>query len=133
MKSKRGVNLIAGNVVFIILNVVFLAIIIIFLISKMGNASVMEEKYAKQIALSLDNAKPEMMISINMKDAFDAARKNLGEKNLNQSVQINGNLVTVKLQDGKGYTYSFFNNINISNSYIDGKNNEYIIYTGGYK
>jgi len=133
MKNKRGVNLLAGNIVFIILNVVFIIILASFLVSKISNPAVMEEKYSKEIAFSLDSARPGMVLTFNMKDAVDVAKKNLGEKNLGQIVQINGNLVTVKLQDGKGYTYSFFNNVNITGHYLDEATNSYLFFIGGYK
>jgi len=55
MIHKKG-NILTGNIIFIILNLVFLSILIIFLFSKMGSAIVLEEKYAKQIALILDSA-----------------------------------------------------------------------------
>ena len=132
MNNRGGTNLIAQNVIFIILNVIFLVIIIVFLVSKMSSASVFEEKYAKEVALALDSASPGMIITINMKDALDVARKNLGEANLDKVLKINGNLVTVNLQGGKGYTYSFFNSVNISNYYLDKSDDSYVFFIGGY-
>jgi len=137
MRGKKGSTLLTENVIFIILNVVFIAILVVFLVSKINNVSVMEEKYSKEIALALDSALPGMMISINMSDAMNAARKNLGEKNLNETVNIQGNIVTVKLQSGKGYSYSFFNNLNlgkpVSNYYFDKANNAWVFFVGGYR
>ncbi len=135
--KKKGSTLLTENVIFIILNVVFIAILVVFLVSKINNVSTMQEKYAKEIALSLDSAMPGMIITMNMSDAMDAAKKNLGEKNLNETVNIQGNMVTVKLQDGKGYSYSFFNDLNmskpVSNYYFDKKNNAWVFFVGGYR
>ena len=65
MKNKRG-EILVENVIFIVLNLIFLTILILFLFSKMGSAAVLEEKYAKQIALIIDSSKPRMEIHLNM-------------------------------------------------------------------
>jgi hypothetical protein len=130
-KNRRGITLLLENIIFIILNLVFIAILIFFLISKSGSAAVLEEKYAKEIALALDSAKPGMMISINMADAISSAEENLGKNNVNDSiVSFSQNVVTVKLRDRGGYSYSFFNNINLGKPYLDKTNKEYIFFIG---
>ncbi|MCL5730011.1 MAG: hypothetical protein M1165_00375 [Candidatus Pacearchaeota archaeon] len=131
MKGKRGMTLLLENVIFIILNVIFIAILIFFLISKSTSGSVLEEKYAKEIALALDAAHPGMQITINMADAIKVAEANLGVKNLGQAISFNENIVTVKLRDNGGYSYSFFNNVTIINSYIDNSGN-YVLFVGDY-
>ena len=45
------------------------------------------------------------------------------------AVKINGNQVTVKLGDGTGYTYSFFNDVSVTSSAIKDEKGEY---TGMY-
>ncbi len=135
MREKRGSTLLTENIIFIILNVVFIIILVVFLISRISNASLTEEKYAKEIALALDAASPGMKITLNMSDAFDLAKKNLGEKNLDEMVSINRNIVTVKLQDGRGHSYSFFNNLNMSkpkSNYYPSQDNAWIFFVGGY-
>ncbi len=106
--SKKG-NILTENIIFIILNLVFLSILIIFLFSKMGGAAVLEEKYAKQIALILDSAEPVMIISINMEDAIKIANKE--NRDLNNIISIQDNVVKVQLREKGGYSYSFFNDI----------------------
>ncbi|GAJ19854.1 unnamed protein product, partial [marine sediment metagenome] len=59
------------NIIFIVLNLIFLIILIVFLVSRMGSNSVLEEKYAKQIAMIIDSAKPAMEIHLNMEDAIN--------------------------------------------------------------
>jgi hypothetical protein len=114
--DNRGTNILTENLLFIILNFIFLSILIIFLVSKVGSAAVLEEKYAKQIAMVLNSAKPIMEIHLNMKDAFKKADKNhWPRKNI---VSVNENVVVVKLSErSKGYSYSFFNDIEIDNIY----------------
>ena len=103
---------------------VFLSILILFLFSKVGGAAVLEEKYAKQIALMIDSAESEMEIHLSMEDAIEKAADEGWEGNI---VKINGNIVLVKLREKGGYEYSFFNDVD-ANAYLDTKNNkEYVI------
>ena len=129
--NKRG-NILTQNIIFIILNLVFLSILVLFLFSKMGNAAVLEEKYAKEIALILDSAEPGMIISLNMEDAIKIANKE--NRNLNDVVSVENNVVTVQLREKGGYSYSFFNDINFS-IYPDTSTEQikqYIIFVEGY-
>ena len=132
--NKKG-NILTENIIFIILNLVFLSILIIFLFSKMGAAAVLEEKYAKQIALILDSAEPVMIISINMKDAIKIANKE--NRDLNNIISIQDTVVKVQLREKGGYSYSFFNDIDPSiylnkssiKEYLSlGRNAYYLIY-----
>jgi len=116
--SKRG-NILTENIIFLVLNLLFVMILILFIFSRMGSATVLEERYAKQIALSLDSAEPGMRIHIGMEKAINKAKKELGEESLDDLVKINGNLVTVRLQEGSGYTYSFFNDVDVASPYLD--------------
>jgi len=125
MINKKG-NILTENIIFIILNLVFLSILIIFLFSKMGAAAVLEEKYAKQIALILDSAEPVMIISINMEDAIKIANKE--NRDLNNIISIQDNVVKVQLREKGGYSYSFFNDIDPSIYLNRSSIKEYIIF-----
>ena len=69
-RLNKKANILTENIIFIVLNLLFITILILFLFSKMGSAAVLEEKYAKQIALIIDSAKPFTEISLNMEDAI---------------------------------------------------------------
>ncbi|MGA2130429.1 MAG: hypothetical protein ABSG05_02325 [Candidatus Pacearchaeota archaeon] len=112
IKARKG-NILTENVIFIVLNLVFIAILLVFIFLKAGSAAVLEEKYAKQIALAIDSAEPGMVIHLNMQDALSTAKSN-GIQPV-AAVRIIGNVVTVKLRDNGGYSYSFFNNLNFDN------------------
>ena len=73
--QKRG-NILTENIIFIILNLVFVVILVLFIFSRMSGEGVLEEKYAKQIALIVDGAKPVMEIHLNMQDAVEKAKSN---------------------------------------------------------
>ncbi|MFZ1970768.1 MAG: hypothetical protein WAU65_01140 [Candidatus Nanoarchaeia archaeon] len=132
MQNKRGSTLLMETIIAVIINVVFIAILIFFLISKSGTSAVLEEKYAKEIALILDSSKPGMMISLNMADAIKASKSSLGESSLKNIVSIQGNVVTVTLRQNGGYSYSFFNDVNTSRNYLDEANNQWIFFIGDY-
>ena len=117
--KKRG-TILVENVVFIVLNILFIAILILFIARQGSGAIVLEQSYAKQIALLIDSAQPGMIIKLDMEKG-----KNLAEENginFEDAVRINGNTVIVKLSDQGGYSYSFFNNVNVGEPYPDETN-----------
>ena len=121
LKKNRKANILTENIIFIILNLLFLTILVIFLVSKMGGAAVLEEKYAKQIALIVDFAKPGMVIHLNMEDAIEKAEEE--GWNTANIVTHNENIITVKLREKGGYSYSFFNDVEF-NAELDTTNNK---------
>ena len=128
--NKSGTILIE-NVIFIVLNILFLVILILFLYRQGNGAIVLEQSYAKNIALLIDSAKPITEMKLNMDDAFTLAQKN-GVKP-EDIVKITGNIVTVKLSDKGGYQYSFFNNVDVTTYPDISPNKNYIIKINGYK
>ena len=122
--SKKG-DILVENIIFIMLNFAFLSILILFLVKQGAGAIVLEQAYAKQIALLIDSAQPVMEIRLNMADAKELAEKNdLDFNSKGQIVSITDNIVTVKLSNKGGYSYSFFNDVEV-NAYPD---NEFYIF-----
>ncbi|MBS3071023.1 hypothetical protein J4407_01845 [Candidatus Pacearchaeota archaeon] len=120
--EKKG-QILAENIIFIVLNLIFISMLMLFVFSKAGGEAVLEEKYSKQIALIVDSAKPGMQIFLDMEDAIKKAEGN----GINgEIVFIEGNLVTVKLRDKGQYSYSFFNDVDAT-VYIDRENKKYVI------
>lgn len=128
--KKRG-NILLGDIVFIALTLIFLTILTLFLFSKMGDGAILEEKYAKQIVLLIDSAKPGMIIALTMEDVFEKTEKE--NFDFSKVVSIQDNIIKVKLRDGVGYSYSFFNNIEIKNVYQDENEKKYVFVMGDYK
>jgi len=125
--NKKG-NILTENIIFIVLNLAFLIILLVFLFSKTGGAAVLEEKYAKQIALIVDAAEPGMTIDLEMGDAVKIAEK---EKfPLSQMVTRNGNIINVRLREGsRGYSYSFFNDVAVNGNLNENKTGYYFVIT----
>jgi hypothetical protein len=131
LPRNRSGTVLLENVIFIILNLVFISLLILFLSKQGSGAIVLEQSYAKNIALLIDEGKPVMEMKLNMQDAFDLAKKN--GINREDIVKIDGNIVTVKLSSKGGYQYSFFNNVDVT-SYPDiSPEKNYIIKINGYK
>jgi hypothetical protein len=119
MKNKKA-ELLTENVIFIILNLVFFSILATFIFIKTNDSALLEEAYAKKIALILDSAEPGMNIVLDMSDAI----KKKDEKYSGKIVDIQGNLVTIKLSQKGGYSYSFFNDVSLNPMYFYSSDNE---------
>jgi hypothetical protein len=131
MKKNRLGQLLIENVIFLILILVFASILILFLIRQGSGATALEQSYAKNIALLIDEGRPVMEMKLNMQDAFDLAKSN--GINREDIVKITGNIVTMKLSSKGGYQYSFFNNVDVT-AYPDiSPEPNYIIKINGYK
>ena len=129
LKQHRGANILTENIIFILLTLIFFAILITFIFSRTTSAVLIEEELAKQIALIVDSAKPETIIKINVEEAIQKAEK---EKYSGNIIIIEKNLVTVKLREKGGYSYSFFNDVDASAfpdvPDSDGKIKNYVIF-----
>jgi hypothetical protein len=127
-KNKRA-GILVGNVVFIILNLIFLTILILFIARQGSGVVLLEQSYAKQIALIFDSAKPGTTIFLDFEKGIEKIKKNFGESYIEKEkfseeiVTFKDNIVTVKLDKGarQGYSYSFFNDIELDKFgyYID--------------
>ena len=122
IRNKKG-NILTEDIIFIVLNLVFITILLLFIFTKTGSAAVLEEKYAKQIALLIDAAEPVMTINLNMEDAIKKAEKE--NFPAGEIVNINENIVTVKLREKGGYSYSFFNDVEVNANFDTMNKKEY--------
>ncbi len=135
--GKKG-ELLISNIIFIVLNLVFLAILIVFIVKQGSGAIVLEQSYAKQIALLIDSAKPITEVRMDMKEGIEKAKNEIGEERIKNKevVKITGNLVTVKITDKGGYSYNFFNDVDAT-AYPEIVNGEftgfYIIKINNYR
>ncbi len=128
---KRG-EILVENIIFIVLNLIFLTILILFIARQGAGAIVLEQSYAKEIALMIDSSKPVMTLRLDMKEARELADKNGIE--FKDVVKINKNLVTIKLSKDSGYSYSFFNDVQVEPPFPDATNEfVYVIKISGYK
>lgn len=114
-KKGSGIDLTHSLIVFLILNVLFFSVLFFFVGRAGSGATIYEQKYAKQIALAIDSAKPGTNITIDLSEAYGIARKNnILRENL-VKIDPKTNEVIVKLtQQGEGYSFKHFNNAPIT-------------------
>ncbi len=114
LPRNRSGTILIENVIFIILNLLFISILILFLFRQGSGAIVLEQSYAKNIALLIDSSRPVTEMKLNMEDAFDLAEKNGVDRNEIVSINNNSNIVKVMLNKDGGYEYSFFNHVDVT-------------------
>lgn len=112
MKNKRGEEIPLEYVIFIVLNLVFFAALIVFVIRSASGAAVIEEVYAKQIALTLDSIKPNMNVTLDLKDLYDTAEKNDFPLDNIFSYNAYHHLITLKAASGGGYSFHYYSQFN---------------------
>ena len=105
-KSESG-DLMWENVGYpILILIVFAGLFLSFNLLS-GYTSFVEQKTAKQIALTLDKARPGTEININLVELFNKAEKNKFEGNV-ISIDNDKKIVSVRSNVGKGYEFYFF-------------------------
>ncbi|VVB78629.1 Uncharacterised protein [uncultured archaeon] len=112
--NKRGDSLVIETVTFTLFNLIFFVGMLIFIYNSGNQTSILEESYAKQIALMIDNAKPDMAVLININDVKDVALKNNKPLDKVFSLDKQTNKVKVSLNLGGGYAYSYFSSNDVS-------------------
>ena len=110
--NKKADDVLIDQLIFMIIVLAFFVIMLLF-VSRAGSQITRDEQiYAKQFALMIDKAKPGTDLTLDMTELFDIAKKN---KYTGEIVKIDSqnNIVLVKLTQGDGYQYRFFNNADI--------------------
>ena len=130
MKNKKASSkLVLSQIVYIVIIAIFSVVMIAYVVRSGNQSSEKEEVYTKQIALAIDKAKPGTEISIGITDIYKFAESN---KFKGQIINIDNekNIVEIHLTSGKGYSYRFFSNADISwniNVDLEGKPDELVI------
>jgi hypothetical protein len=131
LKNKKASSeeVMYDQIIFIVWCVLVFAIAFIY-ISWVGNTDrVLEEKYAKDIALRLSQMSPGMIAPINISELIDAANKNNYNTPEDRVIlPINNSKVTVRVSKTGGYSFYSFSSIKPQIT-IDTLNKELIIKT----
>ena len=111
MNKGGSVNLVWILVIMLIANAVVFAVLTAFVMTKSSDSTIIEQAYAKQIGLLVNCAKPGTTVEVDILELYRAAEKN--KFNFDSIVFINNvdKEVKVQLNDGKGYVYSYFNDV----------------------
>src|SRR3989338_2434659 len=111
MKNKKSESFLIEQLVFILLTLVFV-VIGIFIVRTGDNTAFIEQIYAKQLALIINKAEAGMESEIDITRLLNLAQKNKFNGNI-ITIDNNENKVNIKLTQGSGYEYYFFNDNNI--------------------
>jgi len=106
------------ELVFITLNILFFVLVSLFIYRSASGSLVYEESYAKNIALLLDSAKPDMYLVLDISPLIENAEEN---KYSGELVSVKDNLVKVQLDSSGSYSLNYFSNYSIS-SRVEGTN-----------
>ncbi|MFH1592160.1 MAG: transglycosylase SLT domain-containing protein [Candidatus Woesearchaeota archaeon] len=111
LEDKKGEDILDYNVIFIILNLVIFSLFLYFVYDAASGAVVYEQAYAKEIALLIDSAKPDMEIRLNFSEGFEIAEENQKTGSL---VSVNGNILNVNVGKREGYSIEHFSDYDVS-------------------
>jgi len=113
MRGKKADTVVLETTIFLVLNIVFVALLLIFVYTAKEGAFIYEQIYAKQIALLIDNAEPNMTVGLDIGKAVEIAKKN--NKPLDEIVMLdnNENKVTVSLSSRGGHSFRYFSDYDI--------------------
>ncbi len=123
MKNKRG-DFVFGYIVTIAVTIIFFVICFVFLSRASSGAAVYEQAYSKQIALIIDNARPNTIFEIDFSEGIEylekERKKTLSNSEKNSLVKIENNEVIVSLSQ-EGYSSVFFSDYDVSSSFNENK------------
>lgn len=107
--------------IFIILNIVFIVLLMIFVYNSAKGAFIYEEMYAKQIALLIDNAEPDMILGLDMGKVLELAEEN--RLPVEKIVVLNKekSKVEVSLSSKGGRSFKYFSDYDIEIKFIQDK------------
>lgn len=125
--NKRG--MLIQNVIFILLNLTFCVAMIIYISTAAGGKYAYEQAYAKQIALLIDEAKPNMTIMVDMQQALDVLGNKASISQKNKAIFIDNKLKTVTINLGsiKGYSFKYFTEADIVYTLVPANSPQYLI------
>jgi hypothetical protein len=106
--NKKGADILHNAIIFVILNVIFFAALIFFVSRSSAGINIVEQTYAKQIALIIDQAKPGTIIEVDVSELYEQADKNSFDRLGTVKIDNDENKVYIKVTEGKGHSYNFF-------------------------
>ena len=109
LKNKKA-DTVQYVVIFLVLNLIFFASMFVFVARAGSGINFIEQKYAKQIALTIDGMRNNTEVEIYLYDLYEDASENKFH-DTPVVVDTDSNLVTVRLIAGGGSSYPFYTNI----------------------
>ena len=126
IKNKKASDMVPKVVIFILLNLMFIVPGFIF-ISRLGTGDdFFEKKEVRRIALSIDELKPGSTLTIYADELFERAKKNnfKGEAIV---VNYTSGYLALRVKDGSGNNFLFFNSLESGSIFVDPANKIIIV------
>ena len=109
--NRKGMTTLLVLVVFLVLVFSFVAIMVTFIDYSGSRTLIYEQSYAKQIALIIDNSRPEMAVLLDVSEGLEVAKKQ--DVDLSKSFVLKDGRVLVDLGRSGGYSYEYFSDYDI--------------------
>ncbi len=111
--NKKADTIVLETIIFIVLNLIFFVAMLWFVYGSGKGAFIYEQVYAKQIALLIDDAKPNMTLGLNIEKGIEIAEENGKSVEKIVSIDDKEKKVIVSLSDKGGYVFQYFSDYNI--------------------
>ncbi len=127
VRGKKGIDFVYSTVIFLLANGMFFAIFFLAVGRSGSTAGVYEEAFAKEIALTLDSAKPGTVLEFDISRLISIGR----DKNLEPKINLDCDTgeVSVKVTPSGGYAQKYFTKFETCSSSIDMKGRKFIVKT----
>lgn len=98
------------NLMFLILNMLFCVILFVFIVSSTSGEAVLRQKYAKEIALMIDEAKPGTTIYIDASELIDRYGK---EQGIGIKIDEDTRKVIANFTGHRAYAFNYFTDAHV--------------------
>jgi hypothetical protein len=113
LEKRAKVHILMDQYIFIVIVALFFTVLFLFIQRSGTNSSTLENLYAKEISLEIDKASSGMNLSMNLSELYKKSKKNGYEGDIVR-IDNKNNLITINLASGKGYSYRFFREQDVS-------------------
>jgi hypothetical protein len=105
MINKKASQMPTENIVFLVLNIFFFCALLFFVLRTASNTAIVEEVYAKKLALIVDQMQPNSEMNVSVKGLYETMDANKFEE---FPIRVSGNIITVSAAKNSGSSFRFF-------------------------
>ncbi len=120
-RMNKEASILYESVIFLTFTAVIAIVLILFISLAGDNVTNTQQVYAKQISLLIDQAKPGTNLTIDISELYKLAEKRDYEGRP-IDVDYGENLITVKVAEGRGYSFRYFTDLKSGAVSMDERN-----------